>query len=274
MENKKYNFSSQYHLDTEDPWGMDRASQKIRNREYAKGLNEFFKDKKFDNALDLACGDGVLTEKLSFLFDKITLCDAYSEMINIAKKRNFNVENTFQNKLPNIPDSNKKYDLIFAIEVLYYLNQDSFEIFIDDLYNFIDENSFFIATLNKKEFLTIKTKFKIVYKITRYKPIYSLGDKLFYFKKNLLKAKAIILGENIFFDDIKTQKQEIIRKYRKYLRVLIYFLPFVIYLLEMIYKSIMIEKLLMFIGKFNRYEHERSLYILKKAGQNGKNTIN
>jgi len=76
----------------------------------------------FSKCLDIGCGEGVFTNRISNYFDRV---DAF-DISNIAIKR---ARLKFKNHKINfyVEDARnftalKKYDLIFCLEMLYYLN--------------------------------------------------------------------------------------------------------------------------------------------------------
>ena len=108
------------------------------------------------------------------------------------------------------------------------------------------------------------TNFKLKKKITRYKSIFPIGDKLFNFMQDLTKAKSIIENPDIEYPGIDLQKLNFIRSHNKILKKFLFILPLIFVSFRLIYRSMIIEKIFNFIGKYFKFEHERSLYIFQK----------
>lgn len=115
---KKYNpsaedFESLYVK--ENPWGCDGGVQDLIR---IKIINNYFKNCKFNKGIDIACGEGYCTSRLSFIKNKSGI-DISSLAIKRAIKNygeiNFIVGNPFKDVL-----TNSKYDFVSCFEALYY----------------------------------------------------------------------------------------------------------------------------------------------------------
>jgi len=255
-------FQSQYSSNS-DPWGMTRASQQIRNENYVNNLKEFFGNKNFENAIDLACGDGVLIKMLSPFFKDVTLCDAYNEMLEISKSNFKTNTHTIQNVLPNIP-SKDTYDLIFSIEVLNYLSSEDFLLYFQNVKQIMNKKSYLIISIEEKKINSFNENFNIIKIFKRYISPYMLTDKLYFLVKDLEKAKELIKNSEKSYPDVSEKKQQFIKNNRKYLKLFLFIIPGLEIILKKIYTSYYFEKLLYGIGKFLKIEHKRSLVILQK----------
>ena len=115
---KKYNpsaddFESLYLK--ENPWRTDGS---LRDLIRIKIINNYFKKVEFNKGIDIACGEGYCTSRLSFIKNKSGI-DISSLAIKRAIKNyseiNFTVGNPFKDVL-----SNDKYDFVSCFEALYY----------------------------------------------------------------------------------------------------------------------------------------------------------
>jgi 2-polyprenyl-3-methyl-5-hydroxy-6-metoxy-1,4-benzoquinol methylase len=82
------------------------------------------KDKRYENALEIGCAEGFLTNQLSTYCNNITGIDISDTAIEKAKKqiKKENVDFVCANIVDFKPD--KPFDLIVALDVCYYLAQE------------------------------------------------------------------------------------------------------------------------------------------------------
>ena len=83
---------------------------------------EMFEDRKFHNSLEIGCSIGVFTNMLAEISDHVTALDFASIAVGSAKiecKDKQNIEFVVSDIFQFV--TNKKYDLICAAEVLYYM---------------------------------------------------------------------------------------------------------------------------------------------------------
>lgn len=94
--------------------------------------------KKIDRILDLGCGNGVVTQYLSSIFQNATILgvDSNEEMISYAQKNNNNPNVIYKHmdirNLENIY-GDKKFDLVNANYVLHWLSKDEKQKLFQDL---------------------------------------------------------------------------------------------------------------------------------------------
>lgn len=100
---------------TPDPWEYEKNEDDLRRRDY---LLKFLKDKKYNNVLDIGCGNGFITDSLPGL--NITGVDLSDKAIEIANSRNEKKNIKYLCKsVFNISELNSKFDLIIITGVLY-----------------------------------------------------------------------------------------------------------------------------------------------------------
>lgn len=261
MINEKKLYSNK---NIKDPWGQLRSLQKLRRENYVKNLKIVFPHEKFENALDLACGAGYLSQELSIFCSNLTLSDFYQEVLEICK---INTKNRFEykkNKLPEI-NFNKKFDIIFAIEVLYYLDEDEQRIFFCNVTSIMHRNSYLVITINEEHFLKINKMFQIVSSFVRYVPILDLPDLFYQIEKYYeLSVDIIFRRKDINVSKLHevNENLKIIRKYRYLLLPTLFFLPFK-FICPFLYKSDFLAHFFYNIGYTLKLKHDRKLMILK-----------
>lgn len=104
----------------DDPWNF--RTSKYESAKYKATLAALPRE-KYDNAFEIGCSIGVLTERLAEKCEKILAVDVSEKAIEQAKKRCRNLPNIrFQTmQFPDeFPDD--KFDLILISEVGYYLS--------------------------------------------------------------------------------------------------------------------------------------------------------
>lgn len=101
--------------------------------------------KKFGNILDIGCGNGVFTARLSAFSNNITGIDISPTAIKYARKAypkiNFQVcdiRNFY---------AKSKFDLIVCLEVIYYFNRKDVKIVLNKIYNFLKNDGMFVLGL-------------------------------------------------------------------------------------------------------------------------------
>jgi len=106
----------------EDPW---HKLNTCRDKIYKIKVLNFLSMYNYKNVLDLGCGEGDFTYLISNKVKKIDAVDISSIAIDRAKQKYQNSNITYFNMgaLEFCSQTTlKKYDLIFALEMLYYLN--------------------------------------------------------------------------------------------------------------------------------------------------------
>lgn len=100
--------------------------------------------------LDVGCGGGLIAEPLAKLNINVTAIDTSKNAINVAKQHasSNNVEVNYLNKELKNLDSNLKFDIILALEILEHV--DNVNDFIEKLLQFAKPNSIIVfSTINR-----------------------------------------------------------------------------------------------------------------------------
>lgn len=113
----KRNFDRLYNSKV-DPWNVKNTQQG-----YYQAIIRFLSKNisKKENALDIGCGEGHLTSKLSVFSKKITGIDLSKTAILRAKKNYLNIE--FEQTEVRKMKYADTFDIVFCSEVLYYLTR-------------------------------------------------------------------------------------------------------------------------------------------------------
>jgi len=142
-----------------DPWSVKKAVSEKFRLDRLFGMINF---QNYNSILDLGCGEGVFTSKLTKLGDKITCVDISSTAIERAKhsvdSRGKQVRFLCAdiNNL-NVLDAENKFDLICCLETLYYLEKSDREKLLDGIEMLLRENGFilFSAPVIGKSYYTL-----------------------------------------------------------------------------------------------------------------------
>jgi predicted TPR repeat methyltransferase len=117
-------FDSAYAADP-DPWRVESSAYERRKREATLAA---LGDRRFGAALEVGCGTGVLSEELAQRCESVLACDLSAVALDLAAARLAAAPNvtlarrSFPEDLR--PDG---WDLIVCSEILYYLDQETFE---------------------------------------------------------------------------------------------------------------------------------------------------
>ena len=173
--------------------------------------------------LDVGCGTGVLTYKLSkeLKIEDIIGCDFVDELVSVARK-NYKSIRFEISALPYLEINIQKRDLVVLSEILYYLDNNGIDIAINRINNILsDEGYVFISsklggiygTDNKIISSLKKNNFIIVRKEYLYMSVYHLLFKhlrRFYSLNQLLQIPEANLSE---------KQKNIFKKYKFLFRV-------------------------------------------------------
>ncbi len=100
-----------------NPWGIDGS---LADFTRIKIINNYFKNNKFKNGIDIACGEGFLLNNLDFIETK-TGVDISKNAINRAEKKypkiDFYVGNPFLDF-----ELDQKFEFVSCFEAVYYLD--------------------------------------------------------------------------------------------------------------------------------------------------------
>ena len=129
-----------------DRWGHRwRATQKLRYEETINFIKSKIDVYKNYDILDIGCSHGDFTKIIAetFINSNIFASDIAEIAIKMAKryvgKGNYEVC-----ELPDLPFKGKKFDIIFAIEVLYYLDEKDRYKSIENIYKKLKDGGYFI----------------------------------------------------------------------------------------------------------------------------------
>lgn len=260
MSSRDY-FRKVYRSDAEDPWGMRRASQIRRKTEYLKNLKDFFGTRIFTRGIDLACGDGNITKEISNMVERMDIADAFKEMLSIAKKTVDSrvLGSVFNYELPALPVQ-EEYDIIFALEVLYYLSDENRKNAISNIRELMTKSSWLILTLSLKDYNNTNTFMKAVKVYPRYKEFLGFTDKAYKLAWKLdILQKAILVG--VF--DSKNMIMTRLVKIRYLLIPLVLIIVPIKLVCTYICRSVRIESFFYSIGKLIGLQHERHMFFLQ-----------
>ncbi len=174
-----------------DPWGQDwRASQQIR---YLKGVELISKHIKKDkpiSVLDIGCALGEFIKLIKSRWGNanFTGVDISSEAIK-KDIQNYPDVRFLQDQLPDLFQTHgEQFDLITALEVIYYVNPDEMLSSLSTLKNKLKNDGYLLISsyLNQPPFLTpadfkdfVEKEFIVIDEILRYhKPYYKLESPL------------------------------------------------------------------------------------------------
>lgn len=162
--------------------------------------------------LDIGCGSGLLTEKLSFHCKEIIAIDKSKDLINIAQNKNTqcNLKIKYLNDNINTLSLNNKFDLIICMELLEHIQNKN--ILIKIMKNHLKKNGVIIlSSLNKNiiTYLKIILLGEFVYeKIHKNTHIYNKLTKISTLKNILSKEKIKIIDiKEIIFNPFLNYSQ-------------------------------------------------------------------
>jgi len=117
----------------------------IKNSEYEKikfnVIVNIIKNKKYKTILDLGCGTGVLTYKISHFAEKTIGIDLSDNAIKIAKNQFKNPGLEFKNADICNFSSSVKFNLFLCSEILYYLNKKEILKFLEVVHKLSSKDS-------------------------------------------------------------------------------------------------------------------------------------
>ena len=244
-----------------DPWSQNRGLQYIRRRNYIQQLKEVFGDRVFDTAVDMACGTAYLSIELSVFSKSLLLCDYSEHVLELAKKVTDNRFLYKQNILPKV-NIEPSFDIIYAIEVLYYLDSNELAEFFVNVKRIIYPDSYLVITINKKALDDIEHGFNIEKVYYRYVSFLNMPDVFYQMEIffNILSGRINVKDK---YTKRKTlNKASMISHYRYLLFPLLIFYPLK-YLCPFLYESRLLATLFYNIGKMFNKKHERQLIIMK-----------
>jgi SAM-dependent methyltransferase len=109
---------------TPDPWGISRAM--FRDRVLSRHLTRSIRNK---SVLELGCGEGHLTKAIFHKARSVTAVDISD--VAIARAKALNLRNARFETADLLETSFEGYDVIAAIECIYYLSRQEREAFLE-----------------------------------------------------------------------------------------------------------------------------------------------
>ncbi len=167
-----------------DPWGQDwRASQLVRYKKSIELLNRYTEKQRIADVLDIGCATGIFLRMLeeNSLGKNLTGVDISEEAVKKAKKK-FPQFSFSVSSLPHLNKLDAGFDLISALEVIYYVSEGELEKTLLRLKSMLKNNGYLLISiyLNQPPFFNsqnfrkfIGRRFSIISEEVRYhKPYY------------------------------------------------------------------------------------------------------
>jgi len=127
-----------------DPWHIRDAMDLKYNKviEAIRGI----KKNKFRKILDLGCGEGVFTNRLSDLSEKTIAVELSDVAIKYAQKHYSNIRFIAGDisRLENLKLPEKTFDLITVLDVLYYFPISKIRKILDDVWNLLSDDGILV----------------------------------------------------------------------------------------------------------------------------------
>ena len=123
----------------DDPWNSQTSE--YESKKYTATLAALPKP-KYQNALEIGCSIGVLTQLLADRCEKLLATDVSQNALDQAKERCKDFQNiTF--KLHQFPEElpSQKFDLVVISEVAYYLSANDWKLAIENLWTKLDHGA-------------------------------------------------------------------------------------------------------------------------------------
>jgi SAM-dependent methyltransferase len=188
--------------DKGDKWGHRwRGTQKIRYEETIEFVKRNLDINKNYDILDIGCSHGDFTKIIyeTFTKSKIYATDISEVAIEAAKKLVDNA-NYEVSELPDLPFKNKKFDIIFAVEVLYYLNENERMEALMNIFNKLNSNSYFIFSSVIDDGSRYFTEKDAIDKIGKYFEILDIG---YTHTKGAIKFESIFMKLIYYYNIIR-----------------------------------------------------------------------
>jgi len=172
-----------------DPWGHDwRASQKARYLSAIDLIRKHISPGVINDVLDVGCALGEFTSMVKEFFpdSNILGVDIADEAILKCRKK-FNNISFKTNSLPGLELSKSTFDLVSALEVIYYVGENKIESSLQRIHDLLGKGGYILIStyLNKPPFLTsdnfkntLSKYFTIVDESIRYHGLYTPCETL------------------------------------------------------------------------------------------------
>jgi ubiquinone/menaquinone biosynthesis C-methylase UbiE len=150
MMNAKYGtkgYFDKLYASSKEPWVISiRASQQYRYKLCLQILRRF--SDKYDSALDIGCSQGQFTKMLQDIASKIIAIDISETAIQRAKER-YGSKGAIKFELGSLPRlryADSQFDLVVALEVLYYLEKEERSKALSEIKRILKNDGYFITS--------------------------------------------------------------------------------------------------------------------------------
>jgi len=126
-------------FENENPWGNRNT---FNDRLYKLKVLEYLNYHYYKRVLDLGCGEGDFTELIASKVESVKAVDISATAIERAKRRfsQDNIEYICSGALKFVQQDKNRYDLIFCLEMLYYLEPNEQEELLYYLSKTLEDN--------------------------------------------------------------------------------------------------------------------------------------
>lgn len=151
---KKLKFGTKDYFDklynnSKEPWGFSfRASQQYRYNAYLQTLKHF--SDNYTSILDIGCSQGQFTTVLQDIASNIIAIDISERAIQRAKEKYGGCKKIrFEvGSLPLLKYNNEQFDLVLALEVLYYLEKEERIKALKEIKRVLKKDGFLLISVN------------------------------------------------------------------------------------------------------------------------------
>ena len=189
----QYNYGSKEWAETlfknsgSDPWGHDwRASQKARYSAAMVMIKRNIPSEQIEDILDVGCALGDFTKMLKEYFSSSNILGVdISEHAILKSKRLFGNIKFEVSSLPELNVSGDDFDLVSALEVIYYVGKDNIDKSLKRIYSVVKKGGYILIStyLNKPPFNdskyfkeVISKYFEIIDETIRYHGLYTQNE--------------------------------------------------------------------------------------------------
>lgn len=153
---KKLKFGTKDYFDklynnSEEPWGFSfRVAQQYRYNAYLQTLKQFSDNDKYSSVLDIGCSQGQFTAMLQGIASNISAIDISEMAIQRAKEKYDDCKKIrFEvGSLPSLKYGNEQFDLVLALEVLYYLEKEERIKALKEIKRVMKKDGFLLISVN------------------------------------------------------------------------------------------------------------------------------
>ena len=183
-------YFDELYASSDEPWHISfRASQQYRYNTYLQMLKQF--SDNYGSMLDIGCSQGQFTISLQDIASSVIAIDISKLAIQRAKKKysdykkiRFEVGN-----LPLLKYNNEQFDLVLALEVLYYLEKEDRVESLKEIKRVLKKDGFLLISvnINKPPYFQIGEFYNLINQFVKIKKVgYSYGKIYSFFERILL----------------------------------------------------------------------------------------